>query len=412
MPAAFLFWMFLASGLGFAKVGALAHILTQADFGNYAMAVGAAMLLTMLLSVGLIEGTIKRFPRLWVDGDRSAMVADTRAISLTLLKRVVLLSLGLTAIVLMLGRMDDAKPLLLGVLMGYAGILARLSSTLILAIGSGPLLRDFTVYRAVFALAAALGGGALMGWIGAMIGEVIALFATVLHAHYLLKPYLANANGASHMNSEGTANGQLYVASVLTAGSMMLDRLLVNFASGAAMAGSYAFAMILAQIGQLMTNIIGQRVGPAIIRLARRTGSPRSGIDLLMRTAIGMAAVSLAIIVAAIIASRIDPIAGMIGKYQVGDRSIMITGAICFFYLYVILEYALIAYDRERDVLSASLASSTVFGAAIAIAWGAGGKLDYYLLAALATRATQTLWLAGALAIRWRMSHNRLDAAG
>ena len=60
----------------------LAKLLPAAAFGNYVMVIGGSALLTMVLPFGLIEGTIKRFPRLWVDGAKAEMLAESRHIAL------------------------------------------------------------------------------------------------------------------------------------------------------------------------------------------------------------------------------------------------------------------------------------------------------------------------------------------
>jgi O-antigen/teichoic acid export membrane protein len=383
----FFFWMAFAAALGFAKVVVLAKLLPSADFGNYVMVLGASALLTMVLPFGLIEGTIKRFPRLWVDGAKGEMRAESRHIALA----VLVPTGGLVALLLPVWwfRPDIVVPCLLGVVLGYVGILARVESALIQAIGAPRLLGQFSVFRAVTALALALLGGWLGDWRGAIAGEVVAALLSVLQAKIALRPHLGHPSGVRLPASRVRDRG-LYLSAVLTSATTMADRGIINLLSGAALAGSYGFVMILPQAGQVVTNIIGQRVGPGLIRSQKRTG--RLDAAQLLKAAALVVGAALALTVAALAMSLFGE--DLLVKYRVGAVAIILAGFICASYFHVILEYALISLNRERSVLVAGLSAFVVFATGFLLAQGLIG----YLLAALATRLVQTLWLLAALA--------------
>lgn len=396
MPA-FMFWMLIASGLGLTKMVLIAKILQPGDFGNYAMLMSGSMLLTMVLSFGLIEGTIKRFPRLWVDSAISQIKADIRDIAVAVTRRSVILG-GITLLALMiLGRIDLGLPILFGILLGFTGLLVRLVSSVQLAIGDIKLLAKFSVFRSAAAFAIAALGAWQFGWVGAVSGELIALGLTVAQGAMAVSPRLGGGGGTVPVMEPTISDHRLYIGSVLTSGTMMADRGLINIVSGPAAAGSYGFIMILTQMGQIVLNIMAQKIGPEIIRDAKVKGSTSGAFHVIIRTAAVTILIAIAGTVTALMLQDLPAVAPLVEKYSVSSTSIILAGTICVFYLYVLLEYVLIAANREGSVVNASCAAALMFAIGFTVASAYGGLVEYYMAAALATRVVQTIWLAVAL---------------
>lgn len=389
----YILFMGTASVLGFVKSALVATILSAHDFGNYGMTLGAAMFLTMALSFGLIEATIKRFPRLWVERDRTAINAATRRIRMALFSRTA----ALLPLVVIGAIVLNPRPDLLAwgcvVVLGYAGILGRLESAQILAIGSNSLIARFSLLRSTFAITAATGGAVLFGWRGALIGELFAATATVIQARYSLRPHLSVGPAGPLSKDKLEEDRGLYASALLASAPTMLDRSAIAAASGAAIAGQYGFAMLLAQVGQVVVNIVCQKVGPSIIRSRKITGNGRAGSKMMLLACATVIGVSILTAGGVISAMALGIGADLISKYALSPTIVLIACASGAMSVFVIMEYAVIALDREQEVLRASGVAFLVFAIGLGVTALVRGPVEYYLLTGLLARAAQSIWL-------------------
>ena len=328
MPA-FIIYMAGAAGIGLFKVLLVAGILPKEMFGNYVAIASGAMLLTMVMSAGLIEGTIKRFPRLWSENKADQIVTDVFSI----LSKVVLRTTVISAIaaigMLLSGRIDLLIVILPGVFLGGAGLVIRLLSSAQLAIGSLNLLITFSMFRALVTFLFVVIGAWAFGFFGAVFGEVAAVIAVITQAWMGLKRYLVWKNSASKLSPSDRPDYRLYIGSVMTSGTMLADRPLVNLLSGSALAGSYGFAMITAQISQMLINIISQKLGPAFIKATQDKGNEGYVLNVLGKVTILSILFALLITIFGLILFQIPYFGPIFEKYSISKMSIIFERPTC-----------------------------------------------------------------------------------
>lgn len=384
MPA-YIVIMGLAAALGLAKLVLLSYFLPAESFGYYATVAGISAVLTAILSFGRIEATIKTFPRAWADGRPEMLIGQSKAIAGTITKGTLPLAVAGCAGAGWAFGAEGFVIALLSALLGYGAVIARLVSALNLSTGDTRLIQNFSLFRSAFTIVVALGGAMLWGWQGAIAGEVLAAAATVafgLSAIRGLMPFDA-------ARVPDPADRHLYLSSLLTNASLMGDRPVVAMLAGPAVAAIYAFTMMIAQMGQVFVNIIGQKMGPTIIqRLRGHDGLPAA----LRYMALGLAAtafVAVGIFVAAMLALQFPAGAALFEKYQVGPALIATACLIGVSYFYVVMEYAVVARDREGFVLLASAAAALTFVAGAALAYIGNSGAAGYIAAIGAARAAQ-----------------------
>lgn len=391
----YLLVMAAASVFGFLKAVAVANIVSIDGFGNYASVLGAAMFLTMALSLGEIEATIKRFPRLWVDEKRGDIQQQSRRIGRSMLIRSVTILAVLSAGALVLGQQNQLPAVTMIVALGFAGILVRLESAQVLAVGNSGLIARFSLARATFAIIAASAGAAMFGWHGAIGGEIVAAAATIIQAKLSLRPFLGAKNRVPN-GAVGALNRDthLYAAALFSSAPAMLDRGIVATTAGLAIAGQYGFAMIIAQVGQVMANIIGQRVGPGIIRQRKREpNNPTAGLAGMFKACGVIVALSIVASAAFLLVSHTGLGAGLAEKYQITSLTTLLAGVLGGTSVLVVIEYAVIAADRERDVLVGSAVALAIFGVGFAAVAAMGGGVDAFVSVACLARLIQVGWL-------------------
>lgn len=150
----FFAWMIFASGLGFLKLLSAAHLLNTADFGHYTTVLGGGMLASSLLSVGLVEGTIKLYPRLWQAGRPEGIRTDSAATGRRLAARFAVASTLLCGSASLMDLGYGPLPFLLGAGVGLGTAFLALQASMIRAVDSASLLQTFSVRRAVVILLA------------------------------------------------------------------------------------------------------------------------------------------------------------------------------------------------------------------------------------------------------------------
>lgn len=404
----FVFWMLFASALGMVKIVALAQVLPAAGFGDYAMIVGTSGFATMAISLGLIEGTIKRFPRHWVDGQTKPMVEESWAIVRSTALRGFMITIVFCAMGFLAGGSRWSILALFVGILGTAGLFSRVLSALNLAIGQQSTIRNFSLFRSAASFFAAVLGGYLGGWQGAAIGEIMAVALNLAQGIFGLRTMLdlfSSDRRTSYAPPE--ADGTLYSSALLTSSTILSDRAVVNALAGSYVTGSYSFVMILGQIGQVFVNIVGQKVGPDIIRAVKEHGGMGKTLREMTIAGVIVCVVSLAATLVFLGAMNLAITSSIFAKFDIGTVDVVLSGIACIFYYYVILEYALIAYNRESDVFRASLASVISYSVSIGISHYFSLGVSGFISAFLAARMTQTIWLGWALKIQLRIAANR-----
>ena len=245
-------------------------------------------------------------------------------------------------------------------------------------------------------LVMALPAGGLFGWQGAIGGDIVGSLLGIGYAFWQLPRLFKNELSSNTPNTLESApeNGhfQLYLANLAVAPQSMLDRGWVSGTLGPMLAGSYGVVMLIPQATQLLGNVIVQYIGPLVIKLVHINQSGTDRRSSIEFNAALLAIFSLAITVSALIAKRIPSLDHFFGKYEISDLSLVIVGILACGQIYGLIEFHLIAHNRERDVLAASLASCFIFIATFAIAGMFHASIEWFLAGAGAARWGQ-VWL-------------------
>lgn len=391
--------MLLASALGFIKLLALAYVMPAHDYGQYVAHFGIATLAGALVSAGLIERTIKAYPRQWVTGARSAILADARKIARTLAFRFICIG-GICAVAAMLGWLpsslvDVAWTTGLGLCTAWLALLASLYR----AAGSQRALQNFSWWRSAATLILALPGGWILGWQGAMAGDIGASLLGVGIAIWQLPKLFSDVTegaistpAVSDEAPSDSGHHQLYVANLLVAAVVMVDKAWVGAALGAALAGAYGVIMLIPQIAQLLVNVVVQHIGPLVIKYVHMKHRDTSRISAVGLQAALLAGFSIVLTLAALIGKRLPYIGHLFTKFSISDLSLILAGVIAAGQVYSIIEFHLIARDRERDVLSASVVSAVLFFSLFAVAAQLRLDVEWFIAAAGIARWSQ-VWM-------------------
>lgn len=388
--------MLLASALGFIKLLAMAYTMPAHEYGQYVAYFGIATFSSMLMSFGLIEKTIKDYPRRWVTGQRRGILADALRVGRILALRF--LAAGAAGMALSFLDLIPITPI---VVMGVTGlglctVSLALVGSLYRAIGSQKALQNFTWWRSAVVLGVTLPAGWLLGWQGAIGGDIVGNLMGIGFAIWQLPRMYKNEarDELSDQASSPADNGhyQIYLANLAVAPQSMLDRGWVSGAIGPALAGSYGVAMLIPQAAQLLGNVVVQHIGPVVIKLVhlKLRGTNRQS-TVAFNTAL-LAIFSIALTLSALLAKRIPYLDHIFSKYEISDISLIVVGVIAFGQIYGLIEFHLIAHNRERDVLAASLASCFIFLVSFSAAAAANASIEWFLAGACAARWGQ-VWL-------------------
>ncbi len=396
--------MLFASGLGFSKVLALAQIMTPANLGSYVSVIGIAVLSGTLLSFGQIEGTTKYYPRLWLSRDYARITDSVKVIAAKLGIRFALATV-VGAVAMVVFKLDN--PIITAVVAGGIGLCSAylaLAASLLRAAENANVLQAFNLVRNSTAIILACLGGWFFGWNGAMLGDLVAAAASLLYAIVSIRLLFAEHVDAQAIElqpetASKTGGGKLYLAYLLSSSTQLLDRGAINLILGAAAAGSYGIVALMFQVGQLVINIFAQRAGPRVIKSARTNALGSGRIESVRKPVLGMAALSIAVACAMLTARALDLPSGFFERYQISWLAIVFGGGVCFMQIFSLLEFHLIAHDREKDVLLASAIATATMTGLFGAAWYFGFALEWFILAVLVARTLHA-------AILWRMMND------
>ena len=304
------------------------------------------MLASSLLSVGLVEGTIKLYPRLWQAGWPDDIRTDSAATGRRLAARFAV-------------------------------------ATTLLAVCTG---------------------GWLFSWTGALAGEAVAAMLTVAVTWGLVRSHFVRASGPREHDKgaeEASSGGILCVSMLVTSATIQLGRGLVNATSGPAMAGTYGFVSLFTQAGLLLMNILTQRVSPTVIQTYHETGRA-TPLRILFKPVGPLVAVTAAFVIAALVLKRTSIYAFDFSRFEIGDSAIVMAGVLGMLSITGLLEFWLIAENRERQIMRCSLVYTIIFFCAFAMIGLVWPCLEYFLLAACVAKAAHVAMLFVPIQKRFR----------
>lgn len=390
----FFLMMLLGSGLSLLKMLVLAQVMEGAAFGDYVSIVGVAMLSAGLLSFGAIEGTVKRYPRLWVAGQRGEIRASAIAIAWRMGLRFASLAMLLAAINDWAGWSYGRLDVVAGVMFGLGAAMQALMASVLRAVDRASALAWFSLSRSALAFAAALAGALLAGWEGALMGEVLACGLSLVQGRWIARRAYRDIPDGQAGEAEDVSGNQrdgvrLYAANTLSSVTSLADRAFVNVALGAVAAGSYGVLAMIFQVGQLLVSILTQRLGAVFIK-ASYTGD--TGYDAVRK--IWLVFGGLVIVVAGmtsglLLLAHLNWPAELFEKYLLTPLSIMLAGGVSVLQIYLLIEYYLLSKDQEGGVLLASAVSAALVVGLFIFGLIRHCSLDWYIGSVLLAKLVQ-----------------------
>lgn len=361
--------MVLGSSFTMIKMIVLATIMQANDFGKYITLFGIASISGVVMSVGLIEKTYKAYPRLWVSGAAAEMYQDMMSVSFKIgMRFIVCLPLILIPVAYYQPRMISAFECILTALLALCVTFGSLLASAFRAFGYKMELPVFTVIRGFCAIVFSVSmvyfhstQSAMQIYQIAIFGDIIAAILVLVWGVYRCQPFF---NGVipqpsyvdSTRESINSSSGhyELYVANLLLTSTVTLDRLWIGSALSASIAGAYGVLMLIPIVSQILTNIVVQYVGPLVIKYVHLGHQDKSVVSNLTMQ-FGILGLICLIGTSTFYALTMLPfLQFFFDKYPLSLMSILFAGILAFGQGYAIVEFHLIARNREKTILISS----------------------------------------------------------
>jgi len=367
MNRSFFSQMALSSALALIRGFVLAQILAPESFGRYAMVVAAGTFAASLLGLGRIEQTNKRFPRLFADGHAREALGEADAIGQLLLIRALVAGITIIAITLLVGVPDWTMGILCGVAVSLTVGWQSTYASVHRAGGELISLAHSNLARTALALTLAALGGYLLSWQGAVIGEVAAAATGAWISRRFA--WRLSLTARPRETAPAAPNTDLWLFAAFLIGSIpvYLDRLLVSALYGSEATGQYSVLMLFVTGASTLMSIIVQKLGPQVVRLVHERASFRSQITLVAAWSTGAIALVATGMAFAAVALLYGPLLPLAEKYNLGSTTLVATSLLCVAQVSVILDWLLLAHDRERWLFAAVVAYLAALAAGIAI---------------------------------------------
>ena len=368
--------MMMASGATVARGFIMATLLDQAQFGVYATSVAIGIFFSGLVSFGLVERTIKIYPRLWVEFRCVEAISHADSAGQTLVRRFFFLlpfsvisaySIGLTVAV---------GFCVAGVAISTA--ISGLYASLQRATGDTRNLSISTLFRAVLSVSLATFGAMTVGWYGAILGEIVAsiLGALVSRRHSVL---LTRSNLISDTTKKilttpeavTDAKGMWVFWGFLAASvPAYLDRSFVSANFGVALGGTYAFLLLFVAGVNAFAGIVAQKIGPMLIHMERAGDSLRKQVGYTIQWVGFVWLVWLVGLVLLFIGLKWGPLTYFDKKYLIDYSLLPAIAALGCLQVSVFFDFLLLSRDREVFLFSASCSYMVVILLAAAVTYG------------------------------------------
>jgi O-antigen/teichoic acid export membrane protein len=384
--------MAINTGLTFARGLVLAALLPVEDFGLYVTFMAIGLFLSVLLSLGDIEATIKGFPRAQAAGNPQHILATSRHLTTRLSQRMLAAAAILIPLSYLLTR-DAHLTLLfaLGIAAALPAALLGLLASVARAVPDLMMLAKSALLRTALALALSCAGAWVFGAAGALAGEVAAAALAVLYAKTIYAELARPASPAQAPAAAPQATGGLWLlaASLVVSALVYLDRSFVAFALGVEEAGRFGLLMIFVTGANALVGQAVQKVGPDLIRAQHQGVGVSQQLRLLRPWLIAFAGVILGLVFAGFLALSMPWTAAFLQKFRIGAAEILLAGGLGLLQVGTVFDWMLISHNRERQVLLAAIAFAAALLLPALIGLYSGLSLQGILMIMIAARLAQ-----------------------
>lgn len=333
----------------------VAAILPPHLYAIYSSILGMGGFLGNFISFGQVERTVKNFPRLLLGGNEVQVVVDARKIAWVLSYRGVLLSVLSLLIYWLTG----------------ADIMWSVSVAAILSLGSAQIGLLASIQRAQFNLKQLMKGtllragisiicvsiaayhaelnGALFGeWIGAAIGVAVTLW---IISQTMNRDASKVILSESMQGIEENKGFRLFLTYTILSVPLYLDRIFLIQLYNEDIVANYSLVALFLTGSVVLVNIISQKVGPNLIGMQK---SGATAVSLLSYSGkwIGFCCMVWGVILICLLAgNEVGLLKYIFPTYNVDIYLILSVGVLGFFQFSSIVEFILIAQDKESKLL-------------------------------------------------------------
>ncbi|MGL5009415.1 MAG: hypothetical protein ACRC6I_06000 [Paracoccaceae bacterium] len=352
-----------AAALTLLRSYAFAAVMKPEDFGQYASVIATGAFCGALLSFGLVEKSLKAFPKLFIEGRISALIGLSRDMEKHLFMRVVVLIPIALLVWLVFPQISLAEYLIIPVV---AGLVATCSAgASMLRAGHTPTpLAVATLLRALIALAAGAAGAIIWSAAGAIGGEIIgaAAFLILVALHRSKMRLSCKTSDASEQQLSAQEHllqeweGKiLYFAGLCSAAPIYLDRLVVRLgADDATSLGTYSLLATLSLAASAFVGIVAQVVGPRLIHMSAQDVSGEGRRRYIAKTVMLCVVVMLTGFVIGAWLVIDGPFSAFGASYALTWPLAALAVVLACGQVTVLLDWFLISTNRETSVLSSA----------------------------------------------------------
>jgi O-antigen/teichoic acid export membrane protein len=393
--------MACVSGISLLKLGILATILSRSDFALYAMVFAAVAFASEVVSFGLTQATVKKYPRLAAYNRAGEILADLRDLARKLLIRYAALYLLLAA-----GAWYYASG---------AGLIALTGMSLI-AIGTNLFgviasicrafdqlnsLAAFGIARTLMATTAAISIAMNSSWEAVLLGEGLVTVSVGLAIIWRLRNKVIEHEHRNQVTRtaddltrfvSGPRDGILtFVSFLLLTLPSSFDRLFVASLADLKIASSYAFAGIWVTASIAIVGIYTQKLGPDVVRL-RAMGQMAAPLAYVMPRALALSAILFLGAFASFSFLYLFMQDTLWLKYEMNWSSAITVSILAAMMVSAIFDWTLLALDGEKYLLFGGV----ILVASCIVLFFIAGQLDLgltgFLGAAICSRLAHLGW--------------------
>lgn len=395
--------MAFSSGLTLLRGFAVAAVLDPAAFGTYATVIATGAFFGIFISFGSIEATWKHFPRLWAQGHQQDVTQQSHAVDRSITMRIA--GLLLIGVVLAAVFADVDMVIIVCAIVSFAFATAVVSSgsSFLRASGNLTALGRGTLVRTLTAVGCAVAGAWFFGWPGAVAGELIGagvFWLFVEHHRRNARDVIGSPSAEQEAKPTTAAGGvPLYLAGLLIAVPLYLDRFFVREAIGQEAIGTYGFLMLFNMGAATVVGIVVQKVGPQVIRLGVADDGAGTPVAYAGKWIFLVCVTILSVMCVASVLILIGPAAPLAVKYGVTLPMLAALSCLCMTQAFVLLDWVLMERGQESLILrNAIVLVLLVCVSGGAVIWFNLGILEVIILLA----ATKCLHIALQLSVVMR----------
>ena len=405
--------MAAASIIGFLKLVILADIFSAADFAQYSTYYGLAPLIGLVVSFGMVEGTVKRFTRLAVNSTKNTTEFESYKIVRLLSARYLGLAAVIAASYLFFPASikDALAPIIFSIVISMGNNIFGIVASVIRARNSILFYSLINLFRAFFISAATLFVATQTNWLGALTFESIFGLA-VISAIFLFIVSFKKSRDATNLDPEplnGKKSGRfLFFGFLAISVSMTVDRFFISAFDRISVSALYNFMTIWLAGAYLLMSIFVQKFGPDMVRAQALDPQTMP----LARTRRNAAALSGLLLCGTLVSFAL--VYGMFfetywQKYGIDRTAVLFAGAAVALQVTPLYDWTLIALDGEKALMKAALINLAAVALGFMLCLWSGWGYPGYAASIVAGRLLQLAFAD--MAVGRLQTQNRIKAA-